>query len=560
LHPHFQMKKPSPLKRLSELLVPNKSEISSIYFYAILGGLVQLSLPLGVQAIIGFVLGATMVTSVYILIALVVGGTFLVGFFQMNQMKLIEKIQQTIFTNNALEFAEKIPKFNLYATDHYYLPEKVNRFFDTLNVQKGLTKILLDMPVATIQIGFGLILLSFYHPLFIVFGLLLITTLWLIFKFTANSGLSTSIQASNYKYSVAAWLEEMAIVIRSLKFSKNERLYIRKTDHDIIGYLHARTEHFNVLIFQYKSLIAFKVLITAGMLIVGTYLLLDQQLNIGEFIASEIMIITMINAAEKLIICMDSFYDVLTGLEKLATVTEIPTEKEGPLEVDPKSKGLSLVLNDLSFGYPDGKYLIKNINLKIPSSATVCLIGNSGSGKSTFLKLIGGLYTEYQGNLLVNEFPLEHYHLSNLRKHMGVYLNQQEIFTSTVLQNISLGDESITHDKIIELADKCGLKEFIYKLPDGLETEIETLGKKLPGSIVRKILLLRALVGEPKLLLLEEPWQGLDNSLKIRLKEYLLTQTENTTVVIASRDESFAKECDYTIYLEEGIATLKKNN
>lgn len=560
MHPYFQMKKTSPLKRLSELLVPNKNEITSIYFYSILSGLVQLSLPLGVQAIIGFVLGATMVTSVYILIGLVVGGTFLVGFFQMNQMKLIEKIQQTIFTNNALEFAEKIPKFNLYATDHYYLPEKVNRFFDTLNVQKGLTKILLDIPVATIQIGFGLILLSFYHPLFIVFGLLLILTLWLIFKFTANRGLRTSIQESNYKYSVMAWLEEMAIVIRSLKFSRNEGLYLRKTDHDIIGYLHARTAHFKVLIFQYKSLIAFKVIITAGMLIVGTYLLLDQQLNIGEFIASEIMIITMINAAEKLIICMDSFYDVLTGLEKLATVTEIPLEKEGPLEVDPKSKGLSFALHDLCFSYPDGKNLIKNIDLKIPSSAKVCLFGNSGSGKSTFLKLIGGLYTEYQGNLLINEFPLEHYHLSNLRKHMGVYLNQQEIFTSTVMQNISLGDESITHDKIIELADKCGLKEFIYKLPDGLETEIETLGKKLPGSIVRKILLLRALIGEPKLLLLEEPWQGLDNSLKIRLKEYLLNQTENTTVVIASRDENFAKECDYTIYLEEGTATLNKNN
>ncbi len=167
------MNKRTPLKRLSELLIPHKSEISAIYFYAILSGLVQLSLPLGVQAIIGFVLGASMVTSIYILIALVVAGTFLVGVFQMNQMKLIEKIQQTIFTKNALEFADKIPKFNLFKTDHYYLPEKVNRFFDTINVQKGLTKILLDMPVATIQIGFGLILLSFYHPLFIVYGLLL---------------------------------------------------------------------------------------------------------------------------------------------------------------------------------------------------------------------------------------------------------------------------------------------------------------------------------------------------------------------------------------------------
>ena len=553
------MNKRTPLKRLSELLIPHKSEISAIYFYAILSGLVQLSLPLGVQAIIGFVLGASMVTSIYILIALVVAGTFLVGVFQMNQMKLIEKIQQTIFTKNALEFADKIPKFNLFKTDHYYLPEKVNRFFDTINVQKGLTKILLDMPVASIQIGFGLILLSFYHPLFIVYGLLLILTLWIIFKFTAKKGLRTSLQESTYKYSVVAWLQEMARVIRSLKFSKNEGLYLRKTDHDIIGYLNARTAHFNVLIFQYKTLIAFKVLITAGMLIVGTYLLLEQQLNIGEFIAAEIVIITMINAAEKLIICLDSVYDVVTGLEKLATVTEIPTEKEGHLEIDPKSSGLSLELNDVSFNYPDGKYLIKNIHLSIPSSSTVCVIGSSGSGKSTFLKLIGGLYSDVQGTLLINKFPLEHYNISTLRKNIGMYLNLQEIFTGSVFENIRMGNDEVTPEKIIELSNKCGLKEFIFTLPDGLDTEIEATGKKLPGSIVRKILLLRALVGEPKLLLLEEPWQGLEHSTKVHMKEYLLNSNKSSTVIIATNDEHFAKNCDYIIYLEDGTATFKSN-
>lgn len=551
------MNKRTPLKRLSDLLIPHKSEISAIYFYAILSGLVQLSLPLGVQAIIGFVLGASMVTSIYILIALVVLGTFLVGVFQMNQMKLIEKIQQSIFTLNALEFAEKIPRFNLFKTDHYYLPEKVNRFFDTINVQKGLTKILLDMPVATIQIGFGLILLSFYHPLFIIYGLLLILTLYIIFRLTAKKGLRTSLQESTYKYSVVAWLQEMARVIRSLKFSKNEGLYIKKTDHDIMGYLNARTAHFNVLIFQYKSLIAFKVLITAGMLIVGTYLLLDQQLNIGEFIAAEIVIITMINAAEKLIVCLDSVYDVVTGLEKLATVTEIPLEKEGHLEITPLVNGLSLELNDVSFNYPEGKHLIKNVHLTIPAASLVYVVGNSGSGKSTFLKLIGGLYSDFEGTLLINKFPLDHYHLSALRKHIGMYLNLQEIFTGTVFENIRMGKEDVTPEKIIEVANKCGLKGFLFTLPDGLDTEIEATGKKLPGSIVRKILLLRALIGEPKLLLLEEPWQGLEQSIKIKLIEYLQNLSKSTTVVIATNDEQFAQLSDHTIYLEEGTATFK---
>ncbi|MBK8330718.1 MAG: hypothetical protein IPL09_14960 [Bacteroidetes bacterium] len=158
------MKQQSPLKKLLDLILLDKQEVISIYFYAILSGLVQLSLPIGVQAIIGFVMGATMVTSIYVLIFLVVLGVLMVGVMKINQMRIIEKVQQKIFTRNAFAFAEKIPNLDLQAMDKYYLPEKVNYFFDTLNVQKGLSKILLNIPTASIQILFGLLLLSLYHP------------------------------------------------------------------------------------------------------------------------------------------------------------------------------------------------------------------------------------------------------------------------------------------------------------------------------------------------------------------------------------------------------------
>ena len=143
-------------------------------FFAILSGLIQLSVPLGIQSIIGFVLGAAMVTSIYILILVVVVGVLFTGILQINQMKIIEKIQQKIFTSFAFEFAEIMPQFDLKKIDDYYLPEKVNRFFDTINLQKGISKLLLDVPIASIQVIFGLLLLSFYHPFFIAFGLLLV--------------------------------------------------------------------------------------------------------------------------------------------------------------------------------------------------------------------------------------------------------------------------------------------------------------------------------------------------------------------------------------------------
>ena len=160
--------------------------------------------------------------------------------------------------------------------------------------------------------------------------------MWFILRITSIKGLSTSLEESAYKYEVVAWLEEIARVIKSFKFSQGSHMNLQKTDKNVLGYLKARTAHFNVLLLQYRTLVFFKVAITTTMLTVGTYLLLSQQLNIGAFIAAEIVILSVIAAVEKLIGSIDSVYDVITGLEKLASVTEIPLENEGSLALIPQ--------------------------------------------------------------------------------------------------------------------------------------------------------------------------------------------------------------------------------
>jgi hypothetical protein len=194
--------------RLFRIIRLERREISAIYFYAILFGLLQLTLPLGIQSIINFVLAGSFSTSMIILIAAVVTGVLFTGMLQVSQMKLNEKIQQNIFVQYTFEFAHRIPKVDMKSVDGYYMPELVNRFFDVVSLQKGLSKLLLDLPVATIQIVFGLILLSLYNAVFIVFGLFLILILFLIIRYTSARGLATSLEESDYKYGVAGWLQE----------------------------------------------------------------------------------------------------------------------------------------------------------------------------------------------------------------------------------------------------------------------------------------------------------------------------------------------------------------
>ena len=546
---NFFMAGKKPLKRLYQLLHINRQDIYSIYFYATLSGLVQLSVPIGVQAIIGFVLGASMVTSIYILIGLVVFGVVLVGIFQINTMKIIEKLQQNIFTRNAFEFAEVIPNLDLKAADKMYLPEVVNRFFDTLNVQKGLSKLLLDIPTATIQIIFGLTLLSFYHQLFIAFGVLLIFLLWLILQLTGRRGLETSYKESTYKYQVVGWLEEMGRVLKSFKFSQGTHLNLHKTDKNVLGYLTSRTQHFNVLLIQYRTLVFFKVLITAAMLIVGSYLLLDQQLNIGEFIAAEIVILTVIGAVEKLISSLDSVYDVITGLEKLATVSEQQLEKNGDLILD-KKHALSLDIINLNFAYEDNFNVLENINVAINEGNKVCLTGKENSSRTTLLKILTGSYSDFEGSILVNNIPIGNYNLQSLRGQTGFLIYQQDVFVGTILENISLGHTDVTPQLITEVAEQIGIGNFLSNTPNGFNTLLEPTGTRLPQSLIRKILLLRALSNSPSLVLLEEPWDGFSPQIAASIKAYILNH--KATAVIVTNDTTFAQQCNMVLTLSNG--------
>jgi ABC-type bacteriocin/lantibiotic exporter with double-glycine peptidase domain len=541
----------NPLNRIAQLVKLHKKEVVSIYLFSMLSGLINLSLPLGVQTIIGLVMGATMVSSIYVLIFFVVLGVFLVGLLQLNQMKIIETIQQRVFASYAYTFADTIPRMDLKKMDHYFIPEKVNRFFDTVNIQKGFAKLLLDIPIASVQIVFGILLLALYHPLFIILGIFLIILLFLIFKMTSRRGIATSIQESNYKYEVVGFFNEIGRTLKSFKFSQGSDLNLEKTNAHTRGYLEARTQHFHVLLFQYKTLIFFKVSLTVLMLTLGTYLLIEQQLNIGEFIAAEIVILMVIGAVEKLITSLDSAYDVITGLEKIASVTESPLEHSGTMDLN-TNKGLEIQLADFSFSFDDDKKVLDSINLQLLPGQKISITGPEGSGKSMLLRILTGNYQDFHGSFQINHFPIHNYSLKSLRKHTGILLHGQEIFGGSLWENISLGQKEITGEVILQKANELGFDDLLNHFPSGFETIIEPIGKKTPQTIVRKILLLRALCGNKKLLLLEEPWAGLESQNKETIKKYLLNLPADTTIVVVSDDADFNRLTDQQINMRHG--------
>ncbi|WP_422857884.1 peptidase domain-containing ABC transporter [Flagellimonas sp. S174] len=540
-------------QRLLGLLALDKKDVLQIFYYAIFAGVVNLSLPLGIQAIINLIQGAQVSTSWIILVILVTLGVAFVGILQLMQIRIIENVQQKIFTRSSFEFAYRFPKIKMSQLLNYYPPELANRFFDTLTVQKSLSKILIDFPAALLQIIFGLLLLSFYHPFFIIYGILLILLIYVVFKFTAQKGLETSLDESKNKYKVAHWLQEVARSLVSFKLSGKTSHAIDKNDTLVAKYLDARESHFKVLILQFIQMIGFKVLVTAGLLLIGGLLVLNQEMNIGQFVAAELIILLVISSVEKLILGLETFYDLLTSLEKLGQVVDRelePLEGERPFS---ENDGFTVELQDVSYHVPDrDKKIIDDISLTISPTCTILLQGPNGSGKSTLLRLIAGIIEPNQGNIFVNNVALQGLNLNYYRYHLGQSLTEESPFEGTILDNITFGDKDISKDDVYWALEKTGLTEFVKEQPQGLNTILYPEGRQIPYTISKKIVLARSIVRKPKLLILKDPLDQFTEEEAVRIMDFLTDPSNGWALVVVSQNPKWTDRCGRIITIENG--------
>jgi ABC-type branched-subunit amino acid transport system ATPase component len=547
-------------KRLIRYITKEKKDVTNIYFYAILNGLVLLSVPLGIQSIVSFVMGATMTTSIYLLIFFVVTGTWLAGYFRLKVIQIIEKIQQKIYVEFSIAIADKIPKADLSYTRKYYLPELVNRFFDIQNLQKGISKILLEIPTALIQIVFGILLLSFYHLWFLAFGALVILSVVIIFRYTMESGIKSSIEESNKKYDTAAWIEDIAGSVKTFKMHSEDDSHLKGTDERVTEYLKHRTSHFKVLVFQYKTIIAFKVIITLAMLVIGTYLLINQKLNIGAFIATEIVVLSIMSAVEKLIVSLESYYDLIASFAKLSKITELKEEPNGEITLSEKEKGTEIEFKNVSFSFNDNIPILSDLNFKIKENSLNILTGKLGAGKTLLLNMITGFFEPSSGTILIDKIPLKNIEKNNWRNNVGLYLENMKIIQGTVKENILLGSSRSHTEDILELSENIGLENISSMFSSGFFTEVSETDPEITFSSKKKILILRALLGDKKLIILENPFAGIREEYQHKMITYLQKIKENTTIIIVSQDTDLLQYADQHFHLEGGTLKTLQNN
>jgi len=546
-------------QRLMGLLKLDKRDVLQTFYYAIFAGLVNLSLPLGIQAIINLIQGAEISTSWIILVILVTGGVAFGGVLQLMQIRIIENVQQKIFTRASFEFTYRFPKIKMSELRDYYPPELANRFFDTLNVQKGLAKILVDFPAAVLQIIFGLLLLSFYHPFFIIYGILLLMLIYVVFRFTAQKGMETSLDESKSKYKVAHWIQEVARSLVSFKLSGRTNLAVNKNDMLVSEYLEARESHFRVLVLQFIQMIGFKVLVTAGLLLIGGLLVLNQEMNIGQFVAAEIIILLVITSVEKLIRGLETFYDLLTSLEKLGQVVDKDLENQEGEKPLTETSDIIVELDGVSLSVTEnGKKILDDVSLKIEPNSSTLIVGSNGSGKTTLLRMIAGIIEPEEGSIYVNNVSLKGINPNHYRSFLGQSLTEETPFEGTILENITFGDDSIPQKDLYWALENVGLLQFVKEQPNGLNTIIYPEGKQIPYTISKKIVLARSVVRKPKLLILKDPLNQFDEQEASRIMNFLADDNNPWSLVVVSQDDRWLNRCGRIITMDNGKIISEK--
>ena len=547
----------TPIKRLYNLLELDKKDVYQIFFYAIFAGLISLSLPLGIQAIINFIQSGRVSASWVVLIILVVFGVALVGILSLMQLRITENLQQKIFVRSSFEFASRLPKIKSEQLYNTYPPELANRFFDTMTIQKGTSKLLIDFSAALLQIVFGILLLSLYHPYFIVFGILLLFLLYFIFKFSYKSGLETSLKESKYKYKVASWLQEVARNNFSFKNELNYDFALKKNNVIVSDYLNYREKHFNIIKRQFSQLIIFKIIITASLLTIGGFLVLSQQMNIGQFVAAEIIILLVINSVEKIIIGLETLYDVLTSIEKIGQVSDLDLEEDSIVKNETCYTNIVLDIENIKFRFPDSENPVLNaVTLKIEQGEKIVIDGENGSGKTTLIRILSGLLQPTSGSFFINDDTFRKINLKQYRTQIGSITHSETPFEGTIVENITFNDAAISFEDLKWAIDGVQLSSFIKSLPKGLDTKIFPEGKQSSSSTAQKILLARSIIHKPKILFYEDPTDSMDENVANEIIDFITSDSNKWTIIVSSKNPYWKTKCSRKITMQNGSILL----
>jgi len=542
----------SPLARVLRILEHERRDLAAVFFYALCVGVLSLAVPISASAVVNSVALTTLVQQLVVLCSALAIALALAALLQTLQLIVVEYVQRRVFIRVAGELAHLLPRVELRAFDRQHGPELVNRFFDVLTVQKAAAMLLMDGIALALQILIGLVLLATYDRILLGFDVLLVVGFVILVFGLGRHGVATAIEESIAKYDVAAWLEELVRHPLAFKSAGGPSLAHERTEQLTQTYLTARAGHFRVLLRQIGFGFFMQVVASVALLGIGGYLVMDGHLTLGQLVAAQIIVNLVVSSFGKLGKQLESWYDLMAAADKVGHLLDLPPEREGGQMLAHGPQGMAVTVRELDFqheGSPTPTF--RNFSFELTAGERVAIVGGSGAGKSTLVELLFGLRRPGRGWIEIDGVDLRDLSLVSLREQMCV-VQGVEVLESSLAANVLVGREELTLHAVREALAAVGLLDDVLLLTDGLDTVLTAGGSPLSRGQVERLMLARALVGRPRLLVLDESLDALDAMAAECILPLVFDPARPWTLLVVTHDASVAARCGRRILVEKG--------
>lgn len=542
----------SPLTRLRALLVGERRTLWVAVVYSILIGLLTLVLPIAVQSMVNTLAFGNAVQPLVVLTFFVFVALVLAMGMNTARAKVVEIIQRSIFARVATDVTWRLLHVRASAFDKHHGPELVNRFFDTVTLQKSASLLLIDGLSIAMQTVVSMLLLAVYHPWLLAYDVLLIGAMTIIIFLLGRGAIRTSIKESKAKYALEAWLEQLAAKLVTFKSDGGHGYAVQRSHALLEEYLHYRDAHFTILLRQIVGSFALQALASASLLGIGGWLVIERQLTLGQLVAAEIIVAGMMSAFTKFGKQLEVFYDLCAAIDKLGGLVDLPLERAAG-HAEPAPAGpLAVDVRDLAYTMPGEQQPVVSVAAwSVAAGDRVGITGPSGSGKSTLADILFGLRTPGSGSWLLGGVDSRAIPLRVLRQRVAL-VRSVELFAGTILENVTLGREHITYEAVTDALRRVSLLDDLLALPGGLNTELHPQGRPLSHRQACRLMVARAIVDSPGLLMLDGVLDQLDVDEQARLAAELFAPGAPWTLICISERSDVLAQCTRVVTMGDG--------
>ena len=543
----------TPIRRLIGLLNAEREDIRVIAVFALGTGILTLATPIAVQALVNNVAFGTVLQPVVVLTFALILGLGLSSALTALEVFVVEVLQRRLFMRVTGDLAHRLPRVQVAALDKKYGPELVNRYFDVFTVHKATATLLLDGLDLVLRTGVGLLLLAFYHPLLLAFDMLLVLALLFVLLVLGRTGQRTAVKESKAKYAVAAWLETIAARPLAFKTPAAQIMARDRVDHLARDFLVTRKAHFRVIMRQTIGSLVVQTIASAAVLGLGGWLVIQGQLTLGQLVAAELVVTAVVASFAKMGKQVESFYDLLAGVDKLGNLADLPMERhDGEIgRLAPEKGGSELELHDVTIKPADRKPILAGANHTFACGTKTAILAPGGGGKSRLSEILLGLRRPEGGWIRLNGTDYRDLSVDDLRRRMTL-VGPIDLIPGTILQNVRMGRVYLDNTEVRRVLDSVGMLDTISSLPAGLQTEITMEGRPLSETQQRLLVLARGLIAEPEILVVDGLLDGLEPQAVDKAISALLDPKGNWTLVLLTRRPEILSRFDSTLILEDG--------